>query len=443
MPMLSGVSWLEFSWSNPFILHPSYAALGCILGLYLCSGPPVLSPNASIGSAGLTKMLTSGPRDSSPPRSREGFQVAIICALEVERDAVLGLMHRYPNPGYGVARGDPNQYRYGELGGKPVVVALLIRTGPVEAAYSVTHVRYSFPNIRIAFVVGISAGVPFRYGDGKRASANEEDANTLASVAGIDPVKQPDLAAKLEWSNVKLGDVIISTQVTEYDFGRKFSDRIERKKDYDVALKQTPREITAFLRNIMDKFTIRDTLLPKTREDLSDNADLDVEFSRMPLGPDHIYAADHRHKHRDDTKACTKCEECTEWHHSPCDDALSASCEQLGCIPLITVVHKASDEAIHFGRVASGKNTLKSSWDRNAHVRDENFIAFEMEGLGAWEALPTIVVKSVVDYADSHKSKAWRAYPAARAALCASAMISLLQLPDLPSTGLLYNSLLN
>ncbi|KAK5709520.1 hypothetical protein LTS12_028072, partial [Elasticomyces elasticus] len=55
-----------------------------------------------------------------------------------------------------------------------------------------------------------------------------------------------------------------------------------------------------------------------------------------------------------------------------------------------------------------------------------------MEGAGAWEVFGTIVVKGVVDYADSHKNKRWRGYPAARAALCAAAMIEEIELPDRP-----------
>jgi hypothetical protein len=39
-----------------------------------------------------------------------------------------------------------------------------------------------------------------------------------------------------------------------------------------------------------------------------------------------------------------------------------------------------------------------------------------------------------VDYADSHKNKIWRAYPAARAALCAKALIEEIELADIPQS---------
>ena len=53
-----------------------------------------------------------------------------------------------------------------------------------------------------------------------------------------------------------------------------------------------------------------------------------------------------------------------------------------------------------------------------------------MEGAGTWDVVGTVVVKGVVDYADSHKNKTWRLYPAARAALCAKALIEEIELAD-------------
>lgn len=46
-----------------------------------------------------------------------------------------------------------------------------------------------------------------------------------------------------------------------------------------------------------------------------------------------------------------------------------------------------------------------------------------MEGAGLWETIPTIVVKGVCDYANSHKSKGWQLYAAATAAACAKGIL--------------------
>lgn len=50
-------------------------------------------------------------------------------------------------------------------------------------------------------------------------------------------------------------------------------------------------------------------------------------------------------------------------------------------------------------------------------------MAFEMEGAGMWQNLPTVVIKGVCDYADSHKSKEWQKYAAATAAACTRAFL--------------------
>ena len=71
---------------------------------------------------------------------------------------------------------------------------------------------------------------------------------------------------------------------------------------------------------------------------------------------------------------------------------------------------------------------MKSGHQRDFLVEGERVIGFEMEGAGAWETFGTIVVKGVMDYADSHKNKQWRGYPMARAALCAAAMIEEIEL---------------
>ncbi|KAK5695709.1 hypothetical protein LTR17_024455 [Elasticomyces elasticus] len=75
---------------------------------------------------------------------------------------------------------------------------------------------------------------------------------------------------------------------------------------------------------------------------------------------------------------------------------------------------------------------MKSAHRRDKLIKDDRVIGFEMERPGAWEILPTIVVKCVVDYAVSHKNKQWREYPAAQAALCAAAVVEEIDLPDRP-----------
>jgi hypothetical protein len=66
---------------------------------------------------------------------------------------------------------------------------------------------------------------------------------------------------------------------------------------------------------------------------------------------------------------------------------------------------------------------MKSGLHRDQIASCEKVIAFEMEGAGVWDNFPTVVIKSVCDYADSHKNKKWQIYAAATAAACMKAFL--------------------
>ena len=66
--------------------------------------------------------------------------------------------------------------------------------------------------------------------------------------------------------------------------------------------------------------------------------------------------------------------------------------------------------------MASGDAVMKSGQHRDRLAKDAGIIAFEMEGAGVWDHFPSIVVKGVCEYADSHKNKKWQMYAAATAA---------------------------
>jgi nucleoside phosphorylase len=73
---------------------------------------------------------------------------------------------------------------------------------------------------------------------------------------------------------------------------------------------------------------------------------------------------------------------------------------------------------------------MKSSTHRDQISKDDSVTAFEMEGAGVWDELPTVVIKAACDYADSHKSKDWQEYAAATAAACMKAFLKEWVKPD-------------
>lgn len=138
--------------------------------------------------------MALGVEQAQLPTCRDDFEIAVICALPEERDAVEATMtlgFKEHGLKYGKQCGDQNQYTLGLVGGKPVVLVCLSDMGTLKALDCARMMATSFPRIAYALVVGIAGGVPFFY---DRATWHRSD--------------------------IHLGDVVISTQVIQYDHGR-------------------------------------------------------------------------------------------------------------------------------------------------------------------------------------------------------------------------------
>ncbi|KAL6881283.1 hypothetical protein J3F83DRAFT_46937 [Trichoderma novae-zelandiae] len=354
--------------------------------------------------------------DGSQPASRKDFEIALICALRVEFDAVEALFDDYYEPerdfSYGKAPGDPNAYTTGRMCGKDVVLAFMPGMGKVNSASVAAGFRASFPGIKLGIVVGICGGVPL----------------------GTDDEKE-----------VLLGDVVISTALVQFDLGRLYANKAVRKDTLQDNLGRPNQEIRAFLAKLSGSRG-RTMLRDKTLVYLEELCEKDGFHKSSYPGADNdkLYRPAHRHKHQDPDAPCI-CANC----HSPYDDvcaiALEASCAELGCHNSELVYRARIEKArlaahdrypcygaglretqkpvIHFGVVVSGDSVMKSGHHRDEIASREKAIAFEMEGAGVWDSFPTVVIKSVCDYADSHKNKKWQRYAAATAAACMKAFL--------------------
>jgi nucleoside phosphorylase len=134
--------------------------------------------------------------DYHRPRNRNDFEIAVLCTLGTESNAVLAVFDETWEYKYGKALGDSNTYTTGRICYRNVVLAHLPSMGKVSAAITAASMRTSFPGIRLGLLVGICGGVPTH------------------------------LDTKNE---ILLGDVIISTGIIQYDFGQQFLDKIARK----------------------------------------------------------------------------------------------------------------------------------------------------------------------------------------------------------------------
>ncbi|KAF4968320.1 hypothetical protein FSARC_4265 [Fusarium sarcochroum] len=311
------------------------------------------------------------------PNDRRDFEVAIICALPLEADAVRALFdHDWDDygqgPPFGKAPGDPNAYSTGAIGRHNVVLVHLPGMGKVSAATVASSCRTSFPGIKLALVVGVCGVVPF--------GSNGEE--------------------------ILLGDVIVSDSIAQYDFGRQLPDRFAPKASpLDLPGRPNP-EIRGLLRKLK---TIQgqQELVGKTVECINILCQIPQLRSTYPgSANDRLFEADYLH--REEQK----------------------SCEEIGCHGKLVLRHRLETTrtnhipAVHFGAIASGDTVMKSGQERDKLAENQGVIAFEMEGIGFWDVFPCLVIKGACDYADSHKSKIWQRYAAATAAACTKAFLT-------------------
>ncbi|KAM0551302.1 hypothetical protein ACHAPJ_008405 [Fusarium lateritium] len=169
------------------------------------------------------------PRRPPQPRTRDDFEIAIICALTLEADAVVALFDHHwdedDGPSFGKSRGDPNAYSTGVIGRHNVVLAHLPGIGKVAAGNIAAFCRMSYPNINLALVVGICGGAPL-YDKGQ----------------------------------ILLGDVIISTGVVQYDLGRRFPNKFEMKDTLSESLGRPNLEIRSLLSKLTTTQNGRSTI---------------------------------------------------------------------------------------------------------------------------------------------------------------------------------------
>ncbi|KAL8364651.1 hypothetical protein RB595_003774 [Gaeumannomyces hyphopodioides] len=134
---------------------------------------------------------------------------------------------------------------------------------------------------------------------------------------------------------------------------------------------------------------------------------------------DKLFPPDYQHAHRN-----KECDACAAHSMRFCEEASKLSCDVAKCdLSLHKPRQNRQQERpaelvpqIFIGKMASGNAVMKSGQHRDRIAEEHEVIAFEMEGAGAWDEVPCIVVKGICDYADSHKNKQWQNLAAATAA---------------------------
>ncbi|KAK3296654.1 uncharacterized protein B0H64DRAFT_389870 [Chaetomium fimeti] len=334
------------------------------------------------------------------PSCREHFHVAIVCALALEFDAAWSQLDEVwdNEPGgsaFGKLPGDTNIYVNGRIRQHNVVLVLLSNgMGKVNAAHVTNNLRFSYPNVRITLLVGICGGVP-----------------------------------KSEDDEILLGDVVISSSLVQYDFGRQYPDGFRRKG----SLNKLNPEILGILG--MLKTNHKDLTRKRAVSSLRELQQREPKYAFPRAAQDKLFQPKYRHKHQGSPDC--ECRDHGNELDPVCEKAIESTCEEVGCEDGFLVQRSrleqrvenadgtAFDPAIHVGAVASGDTVMKSATRRDKIAEKEGIIAFEMEAAGIWEHQPCLVIKGVCDYADSHKNKKFQDYTAATAASVAKALLML------------------
>ena len=221
----------------------------------------------------------------------------------------------------------------------------------------------------------------------------------------------------------------MSTLVVEVDFGRLHPSGLIRKTGVEHELTKTSRRVTNFLVRLRTP-SKKLWLASKVNQRTSTRS-----FPRPEM--DALYKSDYSHRHR--VQSCDICQNPRNRFDETCDLAKISTCKEFECSTAndaldvqraLTREFLDSTEAVrkckvHFGIVASGSSVVKSARHRDSVCESTpGVVAFEMEGAGIWEVFPTIVVKGICNYADTHVDKRWQPLAAARAAVCAKALIA-------------------
>lgn len=350
------------------------------------------------------------------PRSRQDFEIAIVCALRIEYDAVCLVYDEFWDEewdSYGKSTGDCNTYATGRIGNHNVVLALLPQMGKSDAAGTAAAMRSSYSRLQLVILAGICGWVP------------------SSSVERI------------------LGDVVISNTIVPYDYGRQYPHKfVQRGFKYDIH--ESPsnglRSLIAKLETEQEQEHVQHNTLTFLTQ-IQEKAHAKQRKTRYdyPRAADRLFKPDYEHLHRGKVK-------CSCRDSSPCDAAIVASCEELRCSDLVSrnrLREPMSASAIAYapyifvGAVGSGDTVMKSARHRDDLARDHNIIALETEGAGLSNQMPSIIVKGICDYADSHKNKTWQAYAAATSAAVVKAILARYNYTDVPQAARDTNGMLS
>ncbi|KAL4777600.1 hypothetical protein BDW60DRAFT_173483 [Aspergillus nidulans var. acristatus] len=266
---------------------------------------------------------------------------------------------------------DHNVYTLGSVSGHNIVVVCLPAgvCGTTSATAAISHLTSTYQNVRFALMVGVGGGVPRQ---------------------------NPD---------IRLGDIVVSkptdtsSGVIQYDYGKT----LQSGQFYHTGSLNKPPSLLLKVIAQMES----DNMLGKAlfSNILASNLQKEEIIKQFPRpSKDQLFRPTFEHVH--DRPDCATCDP-------------SQLVDRPERIP--------EEPHIHYGLIASGNQVMKDARARDRIAQELNILCFEMEAAGLMDEIPSLVIRGICDYCDSHKHKEWQPYAAFVAAAYAKAV--LVQLP--------------
>ncbi|KAF3217717.1 hypothetical protein TWF106_000256 [Orbilia oligospora] len=255
-----------------------------------------------------------------------------------------------PHPDLPKAQTDANAYILGSIGCHNVVITCLPMDcyGTNQTTRAAAQMLNTFSSVKITLMVGIGAGIP---------------------------------------TKVKLGDVVISTEWTQWDSGKTKNGVFEHVgKRYFP-----PEELSCAMSKLQAEHNLDETKIQQQLDKLrSENQKLSPKY--------------------------TSIENCGNSEGHPHQGGENGASQ----------IYKGSNNArVHYGLIASGNQVVK-----DASLRDEidsrlqsKVLCIEMEAAGLMK-FPAVIVRGICDYADETKNDDWQEYAATVAAICGKELLN-------------------
>ncbi|KAI1747462.1 hypothetical protein F4782DRAFT_543516 [Xylaria castorea] len=190
--------------------------------------------------------------------------------------------------------------------------------------------------------------------------------------------------------DVRLGDVVVSTKLIQYDLGKALGE--DRFETTAIPLRPS-QELRIAVAALQAQHEAKPSRIPDILCQIAEQNPFMERYTCRESLKDFLFESAYEHPESEST--CNRCDQSRLENRLP---------------------RHSNDPMIHYGAIASGDQVIKYATTRDKLARRFGALCFEMEGAGLIESLQCLVIRSICDYADSHKNKQWQRYAAATAA---------------------------